>query len=270
MTLDPVTDVERPLRHLPISGTYNFRDLGGYPTADGRLTRWRVLFRADALHRLDTAGQAGLAALGVQTVVDLREADELERSPNQLGALGATTLHRPMYDRGATGTVPTALGRRTLQDTYLLLVDERPAALAGVVGELALRAGTPSVVHCTAGKDRTGMVAALTLAALGVPDEVIADDFALTGPLLSGAFRDEILARSLERGIPAADVEPLLSADPTLILTFLDHVRARAGGVETFLLAHGMTAPQLAALRAGLLATDPEGAADPDQGAVHA
>jgi len=240
-------------RHLPLPGTYNLRDVGGYTTLDGRVTRWQVLLRADALHNLDADGQSALAALGLLSVIDLRERDELDRSPDRLGPLNVQTLHHPLFDRPTTGIASTAVARRSLADTYLLVVDERADALVGVVRAIAADDVTPAIVHCTAGKDRTGMVIALVLSALGVEEDLIVQDFAVTGQLLDGAFKEEILARTSERGVPLSEIEPMLSADPQLIRSFLDRIREVHGDVETFLVAHGMTPDELQALRSKLL-----------------
>jgi protein-tyrosine phosphatase len=240
-------------RHLPLPGTYNLRDIGGYRTGDGRVTRWQVLLRADALHNLDADGQSVLATLGLCTVIDLREQDEFDRSPDQLGPLNVKTLHHPLFDRPTSGIASTAVARRSLAETYLLVVDERADALVGVVRAIAAKDVTPAVVHCTAGKDRTGMVIAVVLSALGVEEDLIVQDFAVTGQLLGGAFRDEILARTSERGVPLSEIEPMLSADPQLIRSFLDRIREAYGDVEAFLVAHGMTPDELRALRSKLL-----------------
>lgn len=249
-------------RHLQLPGTYNVRDIGGYPTADGRVTRWRTLFRADALHQLDDEGRRMLGELGVRTVIDLREDDELTTAPNQLTGLELRTIRRPLFDRNVTGIVPTALGNRTLQETYYLIADSRPDALVAAMRELVTDDALPAVVHCTAGKDRTGMVIALTLAALGVADDVIAADFAITGELLAGAYREEILARTAARGVPAELLEGLLSADPELILSFLARVRGSDGEVTSFLLRNGMDEEELSRLRNSLLT---EATADSEQ-----
>jgi protein-tyrosine phosphatase len=240
-------------RHLPLTGTYNLRDVGGYLTKDGRVTRWQVLLRADALHKLDTDGHSVLAGLGLCTVIDLRENEELDHAPDQLGVLQVQTLHHPLFDRPTSGIASTATARRSLAETYLLVVDERADAIVGVVRAIAADNVTPAIVHCTAGKDRTGMVIALVLSAVGVEEELIVQDFAVTGQLLSGAFRDEVLARVSERGIPIAEIEPMLSADPQLIRSFLDRISELHGDTESFLLAHGMTPDELESLRSKLL-----------------
>jgi protein-tyrosine phosphatase len=240
-------------RHLPLSGTFNVRDVGGYPADGHRTTRWRTLFRSDALSRLEDDGRAVLESIGVRTIIDLREGEELTSAPNLLGDWRPRTLHRPLFDRKSTGIVATTDALRSLQETYFLVVDERPRALVAAVRELTGDGVLPAIVHCTAGKDRTGMVIALTLAALEVADGVIASDFAATGPLLRGAFRDQIKARTAATGLPTERLEGLLSADPVLILSFLKRIRDAHGDVPAFLVKHGMTDRELAILRERLL-----------------
>jgi protein-tyrosine phosphatase len=237
-------------RHLPLRGTYNVRDLGGYLVAGGRVTCWRTLLRADALHRLDGAAHAVLGAIGVRTVVDLRSSEEVQRAPDQLSGLSLRFLHRPLYaPRTPMATVP----RRTLAETYLSLIDERPQALVGVVRELAAPDALPAIVHCTAGKDRTGMVVALVLSAIGVDHDVIVEDFEATRRFLDGAFREELARASAERGISADRIEDMLSMDPALIVGFLRRVYETFGDAATFLSHYGMTDEELERLRAGLL-----------------
>jgi protein-tyrosine phosphatase len=238
-------------RHLPLSGTYNVRDLGGYEADGGRVTRWRVLFRADALHRLDDAARSTLGAIGVRTVLDLRSDEEVQRAPDQLDGLGLRMLHRPLY---APRTVIATVPRRTLGEAYLALIDERPHALADAVRELAAPGALPAIVHCTAGKDRTGMVTALVLSALGVDHDVVVSDFEMTRRFLEGAFREELTSASAARGISADRIVDMLSIDPALIVSFLRRIYETFGDTRTFLGHYGMTDEEFTRLDDCLLA----------------
>ena len=170
-----------PERRIPLSGPLNFRDLGGYDTVDGRRVRWRRLFRSDSLSPV-TADDARLLTkeLGLVAVVDLRTARELEREGR--GGLADVALHYhhiPLIEEIKTD--PDGLWHRSLHEVYTHLLDEAAApirdALSAVASEVAEH---PTVFHCTAGKDRTGIVAALVLALLGVSDEDIVADYVLT------------------------------------------------------------------------------------------
>jgi protein-tyrosine phosphatase len=237
-------------RHLPLGGTYNVRDLGGYLVPGDRVTRWRTLLRADALDQLDGDAHAVLGALGVRTVIDLRSDEEVQRAPDQLSGLSLSVLHRPLYaPRTPIATDP----RRTLAEMYVSLIDERPQALVGAVRELAAPDALPAIVHCTAGKDRTGMVVALVLSAVGVDHDVIVEDFEMTRRFLEGAFREELTRASAERGISADRIEDMLSMDRALIVGFLRRIYETFGDAATFLTHYGMTDEELEQLRVGLL-----------------
>jgi protein-tyrosine phosphatase len=237
-------------RHLPLGGTYNVRDLGGYLAMGDRVTRWRTILRADALHRLDGDAQAVLGALGVCTVVDLRSDEEVQRAPDQLSGLSLRVLHRPLYaPRTPIATDP----RRMLAEMYVSLIDERPLALVGAVRELAAPDALPAIVHCTAGKDRTGMVVALVLSAVGVDHDVIVEDFEATRRFLDGALREELTRASAERGMSADRIEDMLSMDRALIVGFLRRIYQTFCDAATFLTHYGMTERELERLRAGLL-----------------
>jgi protein-tyrosine phosphatase len=237
-------------RRVPLKGTYNVRDLGGYLATGDRVTRWQMLLRADALHRLDGEALAALGAIGIRTVIDLRSDEEVQRAPDQLDGLPVRVLHRPLYARRTpVAMVPS----RTLAETYLALIDERPHALVGAVRELAAPQALPAVVHCTAGKDRTGMVVALVLSAIGVDHDVIVADFEVTRRFLDGAFRDELANASAERGMSAERIKDMLSTDPALIVGFLRRVYETYGDAATFLSHYGMTGQELERLRTGLL-----------------
>jgi protein tyrosine/serine phosphatase len=170
-------------RFVALDGAFNFRDLGGLPTRSGGTTRTGVMFRSDALHHLVPGDVDTLTDLGMRTIVDLRSAVELERSGR--GPLGDTDmgfLHAPLShgDAAAGRALPPALAEGDLGRHYVDSLAERTETLAAVIEHLATRDNLPAVFHCTAGKDRTGMVAALVLSLVGVPDDVIVHDYTLT------------------------------------------------------------------------------------------
>jgi protein-tyrosine phosphatase len=238
---------------LTAPGTFNLRDVGGYPAQDG-VVRWGVLFRSGGLQRLDDAGRAALLALGLRTVVDLREQQELDRDPDALGGTGLTEVHVPVY-RGAAGSVATLPAVPTLEQLYLLMLEDCAPGLVAAVRELARPEVLPGLVHCAAGKDRTGLVVALVLSALGVPDDVVAEDYGLTSQHLPTEF----LAATT---VPDDEVDPeraaLLRAiyresPPAVMRAVLTELRARYGGAGEYLLSAGLTAQELDALRTALI-----------------
>ncbi len=161
-------------RHLPVEGTHNLRDVGGYPTHAGGRVAWRTLFRSDSLHRLDSDGVAGLAGLDLRTIVDLRADIEVEQRPSAAAGLPARIVRAPIV-RDPIGLPPT-----DLRGEYRYMIDECGDPIGAAVRELCAPGALPALVHCAAGQDRTGVVIALVLAVLGVPDELIGADYSLS------------------------------------------------------------------------------------------
>lgn len=242
-------------RHLAVGGTLNFRDTGGYPVAGGGVTGWRRLLRSDGLHRLDAGGLAALGALGLRTVLDLRTNAEAELAPSpvdELARAGALTMAVSVI-----GEDFDALPGE-LSGIYDFVVDQRGAAIAAAIRTLARPDALPALVHCTAGKDRTGLVIAFALATAGVSDEYIAADYALSGRYLDPQHTPTIGRVQESTGLGERLTAALLASPPELILRVLDRVRARAGSVADYLRGHGVTCAELAALRFALVAEGEE------------
>ena len=170
------------IRHIEFERLHNFRDVGGYRTRDGRSVHWRTLYRSDSLSKLAGADLARFRQLGVRTVIDLRYPWEIEargRIPDGTGATyhNLCIEHRP-YDQAALG--PDVETARYLADRYAEVAADGVRELRQALQVIAYGAA-PIVVHCSAGKDRTGLLVALVLSLLGVSDEDIIADFALTG-----------------------------------------------------------------------------------------
>jgi protein-tyrosine phosphatase len=254
-------------RRLPLNGTYNVREIGGYQTRDGGTVGWGLLLRGDALHHVDNDGRGALARFGLRTSVDLRENAEREEMPDQLDP-DVRLVHVPLFSYGI-GPAEFAANRRTfdsLDDVYRHVVVDRGAALAAAMGELARAGALPAIVHCTGGKDRTGIVVALLLETLGVPDEVIAEDFAATSMFLNEEFRQTQIARAVASGQDGARFATMLGCEASLILDVLAAIRSSYGSVESYLVAHGLRPEELEQLRRALL--EPTAAGSPAESAV--
>jgi protein-tyrosine phosphatase len=201
----------------------NLRDLDGLPTTDGGRTRPGVLWRSDAPLPGDatTHGPGGLA-WPPPTVVDLRNPEELEGHPHPLPALGSRLVELPLIralapDVLMRGAPPEREQRRTLDELYLLLVRIGEAWLPELV-RLAAHAPGPLLVHCAAGKDRTGVAVALLLRAAGVERAAVAADFAETNEHRV-ALRDRLAAQN---SVPA-DADPArIGVDPSHLEPVLD------------------------------------------------
>ena len=222
-------------RLLPLDGTRNVRDIGGYPAMDGRTTRWRTLLRADQLDRLPLHAQRELLDLGLSLVVDLRWPDELDRHPSVFAAAGDVRyLHVPLL---ADDPTPHA----GLAGMYRHIFDARAAQLAEVTRALLAPGGLPAIVGCAAGKDRTGTLVALLLDAVGVPRDLIIEDYAVS-------------ARHF--ATPIAHVEPddwranplAVESPPEFMADALDHLDRHHGGSRALLRDQGLTERDIDAL----------------------
>ncbi len=243
-------------RHIPLDGCLNFRDLGGYPTRDGRQVRWRRLFRSDALHRLSAADVRVLRGeLELGTVVDLRSSGERRaETPGPLAAEDVRFHHVPLFDGDTVGSARLS-EPMTLSDRYFALAEAAKEAVARVVEVLA-RSDRPALYHCAAGKDRTGLISAVLLGALGVRDEIIVADYALTRQNL-----DAIIERLDEtegyREMLSALPPDTLHAEPETMITLLDRMRERYGSMRGYLQSAGTRDATLQQLEEQVLTTAP-------------
>jgi protein-tyrosine phosphatase len=237
---------DAPSRLLRVPGTRNLRDVGGYRTADGRQTRWRTLFRTDALDRLPAPSQAMLLEMGLRQVIDLRWPHELDEAPSVF-VRSERVAYRSI---SLLGEDPTP--RLGLAGTYRHMFDERAAQLVDVVRALLAPSGLPGVIGCAAGKDRTGVAIALVLAAVHVPTATIVADYVLSGEAFGGPVDDAHLADW--RAEPV-----VVECPPEHMVAALEHLERRHGGAEAFLLRHGLAQGDLDELMARLTEPLPAG-----------
>ena len=242
-------------RRVDLEGCLNFRDLGGYPTTDGRTVQWRLLFRADSLGQLTPKDVADLRdAVGLGEIIDLRSTREIEIDGRGLLQHEAINFHHlPLFDAGADGDEtrlepPQML---SLAEMYLGMTERASEPIGRVLSTIA---GTqsPLVYHCAAGKDRTGVISALILGILGVEDDVIVLDYAATRENLdaivarlnaSGGYRD------MWKELPP----DTLHADPETMIELLDGIRERHGSMEGYARTVGLDDAAIASLRERLL-----------------
>ncbi|WP_338090421.1 tyrosine-protein phosphatase [Planosporangium thailandense] len=243
-------------RVIPFSTVFNFRDLGGYPAAAGSTVRWSRLYRSDGLHRLTPVDFEDFAALGVRTVLDLRRPDELEADGRVAESLGLAyhnlNFHADLWPQFTLG----AALPRYLADRYAEMAEGGLTGRNAVAASLRLIAdsdSTPLVFHCAAGKDRTGVLAALTLSLLGVADDDIAADYALSAES-ERRFRE--WRRSLAADRPEEDGHSPWQVDPCprdAMHLFLVELRERHGSVEGYARRAGITDAQIERLREHML-----------------
>jgi protein-tyrosine phosphatase len=239
-------------RHIPLEGAVNFRDLGGYRAAGGRTIRWRSIYRADDLSRLSRPDRALVRTLGIATVIDLRSRAEVDLQRFPVDEIPVGFHHLPLVSK-LPAFEDFRNGPGWFAGHYLDIARKSGEQIARAVAIVAQPQSHPAIVHCAAGKDRTGVLVAVLLALLGVSDETIADDYALSARAMDG-----VLARLLER-LPEQEEEirsvaaTMLSATPANIRALLDGLRAEYGSVEGYMAAFGAGDDVVAGLRGGLL-----------------
>ena len=239
-------------RLLEWEGCLNARDLGGYETEDGRETRWGAVVRSDCPAALTEAGRAALAGYGVRAIVDLRLPAELTEDPNPFaepGDHGIAYTNVSFIDPAAAP--PDAVS--TLAEDYLQMLDRYRQGVAEALAAIARAPDGAVLIHCAAGKDRTGLISALLLGLVNVPAETIATDYAMTAELLRPRERQWLESLDPEE---RAEREAMLARyAPTteVMLQVLAGLGERDGGVEPYLRSTGLGQDDLDRLRERLV-----------------
>ncbi|HEY3218519.1 MAG TPA: tyrosine-protein phosphatase [Candidatus Limnocylindria bacterium] len=223
----------------------NARDLGGLPSARGPIARGAVV-RSDALHRLSEAGRAALVAHGVRTVIDMRDISEVEARPYAFPLTSGVTYRHVGQQSQEMWKSTRGRDRVTRETMMLELARSRLAAIAEVIAD-APAGGV--LIHCEAGKDRTGLMTMLLLDLVGTPADVIAADYTLTAIGLAPLF-SELLAKA-ENDTPErrAWLEEDARSRPEVMLAIHAVLRDRYGGAEPYLLGAGASAASLERIR---------------------
>ncbi len=245
-------------RHLPFDGTYNIRDLGGYRAGD-RETQWRAVLRADGLHRMSPAGAGALAETGLKTVIDLRHKHEAEAAPNPFQDNGDVRyLNIPLFADLAPGASRRvgAQGQDVLRALYISAFDERGSVIRDVLSAIGEAEAGGVLFHCTAGKDRTGITAALVLAIAGVARDQIIDDYATTATMIAPLV-EELVGDATAKGWPEAAYRAYLGADPATMEGALAHLDTRYGGIGAYLDHIGFSAADRLRIETRLIGDQP-------------
>ncbi len=169
-------------RHLPFEGCFNFRDIGGYPTTDGRTVRWHRYFRTGRHDRMTEQDLEKVRALGIATQIDLRKPEEIsEQGRGPLEAMGAVYHNIAVIPDGGTDQLSRLVGDTGISGKrYLGYLDFGDRSWIRMFEIFARSSNQPIVLHCTAGKDRTGVSTAFLLSVLGVDRDLIEADYVLT------------------------------------------------------------------------------------------
>ena len=218
-------------RHVVLEGAQNFRDLGGYATADGRTVRWGLLYRSDNLAHLSDTDLAKLSQLGIKLVCDFRSADEKAEEPDRLPADHPPEVAElPIFDESfspktfreklRSGELGNLDLRKALTDANRLFATRFAPEYAAMLNRVSQPQDLPAVVHCTAGKDRAGFASAVILRTLGVPEETVYDDFLLT---------NLYTADKIERTLWTIRIFSLFRVDPEQVRPVLSVERGYLG-----------------------------------------
>ena len=248
----------RQRQHLDLEGAYNIRDLGGYSTCDGGTIRWNMFLRADGLQNLTPESQAALVDYGVRTVIDLRNTSEIEKNPDVFEKSSVVTyFHQNMI---GDEPLPEKTDQSSLDEpaklfsrNYKFILDHRSAQVIKTLDTIASPATLPALVHCAGGKDRTGIITALVLGLVGVPEETIVKDYALTALYFLRHDLEEH-ATLTEPSFPYTIEEyQRQHCPPETMLEILQHLKVHYGGIEGYVLGFGLTREQINNLRVSLV-----------------
>lgn len=248
-------------RLLPLEGGTNFRDVGGYPTENGKRVRWGKLYRSGNMSGLTPSDYDYLSGLGIRTVCDLRTNEERAAMPNSWVKANNVNYWSRDYDTSggelsrllSEGATPERV-RSAMIDTYSRLPYEQAPSYKELFDRLA-GGEIPLAFNCTGGKDRVGVGTALILSALGVPRETIVADYALTDKVTDRAkARRAMPASHALTNWPAELLAPLSASDPDYLRAAFAAIEKRSGSVDNFLKNEvGVTDDELASIRAALL-----------------
>jgi protein-tyrosine phosphatase len=224
---------DSPARHLNLAGASNFRDLGGYPARDGRKVRWRQIFRSNHLGHVTEADIRVLRGLGLKSAFDFRGMEERAAAMCALEEIAVhslpiePTVQATLRARRAKGVpLSSTEALDVMRDSYRNYVRQSTPSYRALFAHL-LEDSAPLVIHCTAGKDRTGFACALILHALGVPDEIIAEDYLLTNRF----YRHDPAASS---DLPEDVRQVLASVETSFLAAAFDAIGVEYDDLESY------------------------------------
>ena len=263
-------------REIHLKGTSNTRDIGGYLTSDLRTLRWRQIIRSENLSRLTASDFQKLEEIGVKTVIDLRTEREHEQSPTVwLGDNPPRFFHFPVGDsqndwfnaqrklmKSNRFTEEQALEH--MVDGYRMIAEVGPSSYQKLMDVVLDQSNWPVLIHCTAGKDRSGVAVALILEALGVDRETIMEEYLLTNKFSRVDEKAVILSKqskkaSMGHRTPSASAwRPIVGVDAKMLEAFYASVDEEYGSMDAFLTKLGVDHDARGALAASLTTEQPQ------------
>lgn len=242
-------------RHHPFEACFNFRDIGGYPAADGRLVQWGRYYRAGRQDRMTPEDMARARELGIKTQIDLRTSGEIEeQTRGPLESFGAQYHHIPVIPDGGMDRLAQIVGDTGISGKrYLGYLELGSETWLRLFDLFAAAQQHPLLIHCTAGKDRTGVSTAFLLSVLGVDRAVIEADYVMTNQDVLRQLNFLEAADALPHGMTRAQLAPIAGVPESAMGDFLDGLDARWGGAIGYLKEIGVTDHQMASVRDAFL-----------------
>ncbi|OMQ15505.1 hypothetical protein A7K94_0208965 [Modestobacter sp. VKM Ac-2676] len=234
--------------NLVIAGLHNLRDVGGISVPGGSTVRRDRLFRSAAPMRPGPSFVADVTALGICRVVDLRDEGEQRLTPHLWEESGVTVHRVPVF-----GNRLHELRFADLAELYRIMLAGHGAALGQAFRTLTAGGPQPTLVHCTAGKDRTGLLVALALEVLGADRADVLADYVVSQTMLGAAYLDDLAAIAGRGPLPGAHAHRATASPAELLEESLAHLDQQYGGALAYLTAHGVTDDDVAAWRAAML-----------------
>ena len=244
-----------PTRRIKIEGAYNVRGLGGYETTDGRNTKWKMFIRGDDVSTLPRSSQDVLTDFGVRTVIDLRGVREIDSQADNVlsklphirycnvDILGDMAIDTPWSD--ITG--------HKAPKSYRNMLDLCGDKFRDTLATMAETDALPVLFHCVGGQDRTGLVSAILLGLVGVPNETIAEDYTLTAEYRIDAYMGSNLQPDTDPAQYTSEAYRARNCPPDVMLDTLGYLEERYGGVEGYVKSFGLKDEQIATLLDALL-----------------
>jgi protein-tyrosine phosphatase len=235
-------------RVLMLEGGSNIRDLGGYPTSDGKTTRWKTILRSGAMDQLTPIGQQGLLDYGVKHIVDLREAWEAEKFPNVFMKSSLINYSNcPLIGSESTNRDIESLS--SLSAMYIHMLEQCQSQIKIILETIATQLESGCVLfQCWAGKDRTGIIAALLLSNARLPADIIANEYSVSHILLTERIQ-EWRSNALSSGRDMQRFEEDVSSRPETMLEILHYIEHHVGGIETYMRSIGLADEKITSLR---------------------
>ena len=228
---------------LPLTGAHNVRDLGGYPTEDGKRTKYKAFLRGDSLNGLTGKDRAFLAEYGVTLVIDLRSSKETKMNPDHIDKREMEYLNVPLLDQ-IQSTLLKGKMPDDMSEMYIGLVENSKDGLKEVFTRMVNERGV-ILYHCTAGKDRTGIITMLLLKLAGVADDTVLADYAISETYMKETFeRQRKLVEAA--GIKAPDY--VFRSKPEYMQKLMEHIAGKYGTAKGYLESLGLSEEEIGTL----------------------